>query len=76
VVSLKPLMQLEMAGLENTAFVPLFAVLINALHAALEDGEIAFNRVRGDGPANIFLEGVVDRFVARKILVEAALRRS
>jgi hypothetical protein len=29
-------------------------MLVNALHAALEDREIALNRIRGDGPANVF----------------------
>src|SRR5262245_33091044 len=51
----------------------LAAMLVDALHAALEDREITLDRVRGDGAAHVFLGGVVDRFVASEILVEAAM---
>jgi hypothetical protein len=41
----------------------LFAMLINALHAALEDRIEALNRVGMDFAANVFLLGVLDAFV-------------
>src|SRR5437016_3884067 len=48
----------------------LAAMLIHALHAALEDRIEAFNRVRGDyvdTVANVFLFAMVDRAVAVKL---------
>src|ERR1700732_180063 len=47
----------------------LVAVLVDTLHPALEDREIAFNRVRSDqaailGLTGIFLGGMVDGFMA------------
>jgi hypothetical protein len=50
-----------------------FAMLIDAFHAALEDREITLDRVRGDSATNVFLERMVDRLMARKIFVEAAM---
>jgi hypothetical protein len=41
----------------------LAAVLIDALHAALEDREIAFNRVSGHVAAHVFVVLVLDGFV-------------
>jgi hypothetical protein len=38
----------------------LFAVLINAAHAALEDREVAFDRVRVNVTANVFFGAVLD----------------
>ena len=49
------------------------APLINALHAALEDAEIAFNRVRVDAATPVFAERVIDRSVAQEIVVKALL---
>ena len=54
--------------------VVLAAVLIDALHAALEDAEIAFNGVRADDllalVARIFLLAVVHSVMARNVCVE------
>ena len=46
------------------------AMLINALYPALKDAEKAFNRVRVNLAAHIFISAVADKFVARKILVQ------
>ena len=41
-------------------------VLINALHSALEDGEIAFNGIGGHIAAHVFVGCMLDRFVFSK----------
>ena len=41
----------------------LFAVLIDALHAAFEDREETFRRIGVNIAASVFLRGVLDRFV-------------
>ena len=46
----------------------LAAMLIDALHAALEETEIAFDRVGRYIATGIFLDGVFDRFVGGKVL--------
>ena len=52
------------------------AMLIDALHPALEDAEIALNGVRGHVATDVFAAGVTDAFVSRDVLlgvgVEAA----
>src|SRR6266852_5738952 len=49
------------------------AVLVDALHAALEDAVVALNRVGVDPAANIFLLAVIDGIVARKLLPHLAV---
>lgn len=44
------------------------AMLVNALHAALEDRIVAFNRIRGDFAPNVFVALVVHRFMAGEVL--------
>ena len=44
----------------------LAAVLINALHAALKNREVAFNRISGHVAANVFLATMIYSFVAGK----------
>jgi hypothetical protein len=59
--------------------VTLAAMLIDAGHAALEDGEVAFNRVRVDIAPGIFLfavfDGVMSREFSAKGPIQAALIR-
>jgi hypothetical protein len=43
--------------------VSFLTMLVNALHAALEDGEIALDGVRRDDASDIFFEAVIDRFL-------------
>jgi hypothetical protein len=55
------------------------AVLIDALHAALKDRILAFNRVRGDIAASIFLPAMIDRamlgiFAANFLIVAGFVR--
>src|SRR3981081_1589229 len=45
----------------------LFAMLVDAFHAALEDRIVAANRVRGDITPDVFLDAMVHRFMARKL---------
>jgi hypothetical protein len=52
----------------------LAAMLVDALHAALEYREIALDGVRRDDASDIFFEAVIDRFVAPKLFVQAAIR--
>src|ERR1700735_668047 len=53
------------------------AMLVDALHAALEDRIVALNRVRADVSPSIFISTMVDRIVAQKVsadlLIPAAL---
>lgn len=48
----------------------LTAVLINALHATLEDAVVAFKRIGVNIAATIFAHAVIDVFVAREILTQ------
>jgi hypothetical protein len=51
----------------------LLAVLIHALHAALEHAVVAFDRVRMHVAAHVFFFAVVDAFVAREVLAEVVI---
>jgi hypothetical protein len=51
------------------------AVLISAPHAALEDAEITFGRVRVDIPANVFIGAVVDSAMFREMAQFAFMPR-
>jgi hypothetical protein len=42
--------------------------LLDALHAALENRVVAFNSVRGDFAANVFVTSMVDASVVLKLL--------
>jgi hypothetical protein len=42
-------------------------MLIDALHAALEDRIVTLNRVRGDVTTNILFSAVVHRFMAGEV---------
>ena len=49
------------------------AMLINADHAPLEDGEEAFDGVAVDGAARIFATAVIDRTVAQELFANPAV---
>jgi hypothetical protein len=51
-------------------------MLINALHAALEDRERTLNRVRVDDAAHIFTGLVIDAAVAEIIVAELVVREA
>jgi len=46
------------------------AMLIHAIHAALEDAEKAFNRVRMRRAAHVFFRAVIDALVIREVLTD------
>jgi pimeloyl-ACP methyl ester carboxylesterase len=46
------------------------AMLIDALHAALEDRKVAFDRIRSDVATHVLFRRVIDRFVAGKFIAE------
>ena len=46
----------------------LAAMLVNAFHAAFKDAEIAFNGIRLDITAHIFIGLVANAFMARKVI--------
>jgi hypothetical protein len=48
-------------------------MLVDANHAALEDGEEAFRSVGMDLPSHVFAEPMVDGFVARKLAADFAV---
>lgn len=50
--------------------VAFIAVLIDALHAALEDAVEAFNRVRVSGATHVFFRDVVDALVLGELLAQ------
>ena len=52
----------------------LSAVLIDTLHAPLEDRKIAFKRVRMDIIANVFLGGMLDGLVTFKVAIHAKIQ--
>jgi hypothetical protein len=56
------------------------AMLIDALHASLEDRIVAFNRVGGDIAANVLIGAVGDGLVAFELaadfLIDVGFRRS
>ena len=49
-------------------------VLVDALHSALEDRKIAFNRIRRHVAARIFLRRMIYGFVRRKLLADAEIQ--
>jgi len=51
----------------------LTAVLVNALHAALKDTEIAFNGVRRDGAANVLFCAMVDGLVRCEVVAQVVV---
>jgi hypothetical protein len=69
----------EVKFLQLAVKVLLAAMLIDALHAAFENAEVAFNGVGVNVAANVFLGAVADGFVSRVFLarlgIEAAFVR-
>lgn len=49
------------------------AMLIHAIHTALEDAEKAFNRVRMRIAANVFFGAVIDALVIREVLTDLGI---
>jgi len=54
----------------------LLAMLIDALHAALEHAVIALDRVRMHVAAHVFFLAVVDAFMAGEVLAEVVILAS
>jgi hypothetical protein len=50
-------------------------MLVDAAHAALEDGEVAFGGVRGDEAVRILAFAVVDREVLAELLAHGRVVR-
>ncbi len=49
------------------------AVLVDALHAPLEDPEVAFNRIRGHVAPCVFLFRVIDPFMGGKLFARLSV---
>ncbi len=54
----------------------LAAMLVDALHAALENAEIAFNGISVNVAANVFVCLVADALMARKMIAEREIMPS
>lgn len=57
----------EIKLLQVAVEVTLATVLVNALHAALKDREVAFDRVRGGGATDVFLGLVAHNLMAHEL---------
>ena len=49
------------------------AMLVNAFHAAFENAVVAFNRIRVDRAAHIFIRFVTDALMAREVIPELGI---
>jgi hypothetical protein len=67
-----PFIQSERKFVNISAKMLFASVMVDADQAALEDGEDAFNFVRGDGASYILASAVIDRFVLERARLDAA----